>query len=121
MNISEWGTSKKLIAAVVLVLLLWVVYSTFFTPNSETQAILDLPEGTVTIVNDGGQEVTIDVKIGSSATRFKGVDPEVIQETVVYITTPFPASAERTFEPVKAPLQYARFGGDGQIQKIHDI
>lgn len=121
LNFNEWGISKKIIAGVILLLLVWLAWSTFLGVNEATQRILDLPEGSITIENAEGEEINISVKIGNSGTSFAGVDPEVIEDNVIYYSSNFPASAQRTFQEVSVAMEIARFDAEGEIKEIHEV
>ncbi len=120
-NISEWGWPKKIIAVVILILIIWLGWRTFFGVNQATRAILDLPEMELELENADGELISISVRNGTPATTYVNVDPDVIRENVVYYTSNFPASATRIIRPVQTDLQIARFGPDGHIQEIYDV
>ena len=121
MNIKEWGLPKKIGAGVILLILIWIIWGQLFGVNQATQEILDLPEGTLDIVNNDGEEITINIKQGTSATTFADVDPEVIAETVIYHASPFPASAARVFAGAEVSYEVARFDAEGRILEIYEI
>lgn len=121
MNFKEWGMFKKIIAAIILLLVIWFLWATFMGTNAATQRILDLPEGSLTIENGDGELITFDIRIGESTSTFSGVDSEVIKETVIYHTSAYPASATRVFKPVSVPIAIARFDSNGEIKEVHEV
>ena len=121
LNIKEWGLTKKIISGVILLVVLWIIWTIFFGVNQNTQTILNLPEGSLKIVNSDGEEIDITIRISNASTSFSGVDSKVIKENVIYYTSTFPASAKRKFKQVSIPIEIARFDKDGKIKEIHEI
>ena len=104
LNIKEWGLTKKIISGLILFIILWILWTVLFGVNQNTQTILNLPEGSLKIVNTDGEEINLKIKISNASTSFFGVSPEVIKENVIYYTSTFPASAKRKFKQVKVPI-----------------
>ena len=121
LSFSEWSIFKKILSLLILLLIIWLVWNAFFSINQATQEILDLPEGSINLVNNDGEEMTIDIKMGTSATSFASVDEEVIKETVIYHTSPFPASATRVFEGAEVSYEVARFDPEGKLMQIYEV
>ncbi|MFW5998552.1 MAG: hypothetical protein ACOC4G_06040 [Bacillota bacterium] len=120
-NFFQGSLIKKIVFGVVILVLIWILWSIFGGENRETREILELPDGQIEIVNEDGDELTLEVKMGSSAVNLSGVNPKVIEETVIYITSRYPASAARTYGDIKADIEVAFFGPDRTILSIHEI
>ncbi|MFW5976619.1 MAG: hypothetical protein ACOCQS_01595 [Bacillota bacterium] len=120
-KISQWSLKKKIIYGVAVLILIWIGWSIFGGENKATTAVLELPDGQILIENENNDEIELEVKIGSNATNLTGVNPEVLEETVIYITSRYSASAAKVYEDIETDIEVAFFGPDGSILEIYEI
>lgn len=89
------------VGIIVAVAGLWLLFG---RGDRVTQAIREMVDATVTLETGAGELVQLEVKLaGSSEARtrgFKGVDPEVVEETILYMETPFDATVAHRTEDV---------------------
>lgn len=110
-----------IIAAVVVVVAvgLWLLLG---TRDPVSKAIREMVDATVTLETGAGEMVQLDVKLaGSSEARtrgFKGVDPEVVEEHILYMEYPFDATVAHRTENVQTAIDMAFFDSEGQLLAI---
>ena len=87
-----------------------------------TQAIREMVVATVTLETGAGELVQLEVKLaGSSEARtrgLKGVDPEVVEENILYMEYPFSATVAHRTEDVQTAIDMAFFDSEGQLLAI---
>lgn len=120
-NISDWSLTKKIIFGVVILLIIWILWSIFGGPNTVTQNILKLPEATIQIVNEGEEEIELQVRVNNTGAEFAGVRESLIEETVLYHATAYSASASIEVNKVKVPLALALFEENGNLINIYKV
>lgn len=120
-NIANWSLTKKIISGVILLLVVWILWSIFGGVNAATQRILELPDGSVQIVNDDGKTINLEIKVGNSDSNFSKVSKSVVEKTVLYSGSSYPASAATVIEDVNVPIEVALFNGEGNLIKIYNI
>lgn len=120
-NIADWSLKKKIITSVILLLIAWILWSIFGGANAATMDILKLPEGSIQVLNNDGEKITLDIKIGESNSDFSNVSKEVVEKTVLYTASSYPASAGTVFENVSIPIEAAFFGEEGKVININEI
>ena len=105
------------IAAVVVAALVLVLVLSLFRVDPSTRALLDQPDRTVSVETAAGEMVSLDVKFAldgeARADAFKGVDPEVVAEHVLYIEYPFPATLAHRTEGLETPVDMIFFDATG--------
>ena len=117
----QWNVRKKIAAGTVVVAAILVLSLLLFRANRATRTILDLPEASIGILNMDGEEISLDIRVGSSDSTFAGVSPQVIKKTVLYSATPYPASAPRMIKDVKVSIDIAFFAAEGALIEIYDV
>ncbi|MFW6007197.1 MAG: hypothetical protein ACOC4G_09175 [Bacillota bacterium] len=120
-NVAQWSLMKKIILGLAVLIIIWIGWALFLGENKATEAIRELPDGQLEIVNENDEEVQLDIKIGSNATNLNNVKPELLSETVIYITSKYSASATRIYEDISQDIQVAFFGPEDELLKIFDI
>ncbi len=121
-NFEQWSLKKKIAAGIILGAFAILILSLLlFRSNKATRIILDLPEGSIKILNMDGEKISLDIRAGSSDSTFAGVNPQVIKKTVLYSATPYPASAAKTIKDVSVSIDIAFFAEEGKLIKIYDV
>ncbi|MFP4589607.1 MAG: hypothetical protein ACLFO3_06560, partial [Candidatus Acetothermia bacterium] len=125
MNIFSGLSFKKVLfigaIGVIVAGILWLALGGLGGENKATRDLLGLPDGQVKIENEDGQEINLDVKVGSFNTSLSDVNPEVLQETVLYIASPSPRSFVRVYEDIETDVEVAYFSPTGKILEIFTV
>ena len=107
------------VGIVVVVAGLWLLFG---RGDPVTQAIREMVDATVTLETGAGELVQLEVKLaGSSEARtrgLKGVDPEVVEENILYMEYPFNATVAHRTEDVQTAIDMAFFDSEGQLLVI---
>lgn len=105
------------IGAVAVAALALVLVLSLFRVDSSTRALLNQPDRTVSVETAAGELVSLDVKFAldgeARADAFKGVDPDVVREHILYIEYPFPATVAHRTEGLNTPVDIIFFDAEG--------
>ena len=114
--------AKKVVIIAVLIIVAVALWFIFQSGDPVTRAILNLSDSVITIETGTGERVELEVKLVDTVEArtqgFRGVDPEVVKEHVLYIPYPFPASVAHRTEDLKTSIDIAFFDSTGQLLKI---
>ncbi len=109
------GAAGVLVVAVILILV-------FRGTSSPTQIVRDLPEETLRVRTAAGDTRELTVKDASlfegKQSGFTGVDPEVVESTVLFVATQFSATSEITVSDIEASIDIAFFTDTGEFMEI---
>ena len=102
------------VGIVVVVAGLWLLFG---RGDPVTQAIREMVDATVTLETGAGELVQLEVKLARTR-GLKGVDPEVVEENILYMEYPFNATVAHRTEDVQTAIDMAFFDSEGQLLAI---
>ncbi len=121
---SSLSMRNKIIIGVVIIL---AVAAGYFTMNVRsdsrvTRAFSNMPTGSVDIVNDLGEVVTLNVNIAETnearQAGFRGVGVQVVNESAILYRYLRNTTVSHQVDKVRAPLDMAFFDENGEILSI---
>ncbi len=132
MSVSEKPIVKQskppiLVAVIVIVVVAVIVGLFLVTRSSETgtDAVRNLPEETLRIQTAAGDELQLTVKDASlfegKFSGFNDVDADVVNTTVLFVSTAFSATSLIEVRDLKAPIEMAFFTDAGDFMEIRSF
>lgn len=123
---SKTKQSKLLILIGVIIVVVAVgLFFVLRSPETGTDAVRALPEETMRIETAAGEEVELTVKDASlfegKFSGFNGVDADVVNTTVLFVSTAFSATSLITVQDLKAPIEMAFFTDDGDFMEMRSF
>ncbi len=118
---NKWSIGKRIVAGVLLATSVLILSLLLFRPNRATRTILDLPQGSVEILNIDGEKISLEIRVGNPDSTLAGVRPRVAGKAVLYSATPYPASVAKTIKNVNVSIDVALFDGEGGLLEICDV
>ncbi len=120
-----FGTTKRKVMLVLGVALVLFISWYTISANSETRtsrAFRAMPDGSVQVVNDHGDTITLQLKIADTpdarSANFKNTGVQTIQENAVLLVYRTDSSERHNVRTVKAPLEIGFFRADGSLAHI---
>ena len=87
-----------------------------------SRALARMPDGTIELINDSGENITLNVRIaetsGDRSTGFKGSGSLTVENTVIFVRYNINTIAGHTMENVRAPLDIAFFSQEGDLIEV---
>lgn len=114
---------KIILGILVIVLIAGGYYGVTVRSESRvSRALARMPEGTVEVINDVGENITLNVRIaetsGDRSTAFKGSGSLTVDNTVIFLRYTINTVASHTMENVRAPLDIAFFAQEGELIEV---
>ncbi len=118
--------SKLLILIGVIVVVVIVgLFLVLRGPETGTDAVRALPDETLRIETAEGDEIELTVKDASlfegKFSGFNGVDADVVNTTVLFVSTAFSATSRITVQDLEAPIDMAFFSGEGDFMEMRSF
>ncbi len=130
MSVSEKPKAKQSkllipVAAIVVVAVIVGLFLVMRSPETQTDAVRNLPDETLRIETAAGDEIELTVKDASlfegKFSGFNGVDAEVVNTTVLFVSTAFSATSLIEVRDLKAPIEIAFFADAGDFKEIRSF
>ena len=87
-----------------------------------SRALARMPAGTVELINDAGENISINVKIAETSndrsTGFKNSGSVTVDNTVIFLRYTINTISTHTMDNVRAPLDIAFFSQEGDLIEV---
>jgi len=123
-KLTELSMRNKVVIVLAIILIVTAGYYTMNVRSDSrvTRALGNMPVGTVDIVNDMGEVVTLSVHIAETndarQAGFKGVGTQVVSESAILYRYLRNTTVSHNTEKVRAPLDMAFFDEDGILLNV---
>ncbi len=114
---------RVLLGVLVIALVAGGYYAVTVRSDSRvSRALANMPAGSVELINDAGETITLNVKIaetaGDRSTGFKNSGSLTVENTVIFMRYTINTIAGHTMENVRAPLDIAFFNENGDLIEV---
>ncbi len=119
------GSQSKLLilVAVIVVIVIVGLFLVLRSPETAADAVRELPDQTLRIETAAGEEIELTVKNASlfegKTSGFNDVDADVVNTTVLFVSTAFSATSVIEVRDLKAPIEIAFFTAEGDFMEMH--